>query len=93
MCHGATGQGNGITTQYGFSEVANLLIPRIRALPDGQVYDTIVNGKGLMAGYGKQIRPADRWAIVAFLRALQLSQNARVEDVPEPHRGELNKEP
>lgn len=89
VCHGATGQGNGITTQYGFSEVANLLVPRIRSMPDGQVYGTITNGKGLMVGYEHQIRPADRWAIVAYLRALQLSQNTELEDVPEPRRGEL----
>lgn len=62
-------------------------------MPDGQVYGTIVNGKGLMSGYGHQIRPADRWAIVAYLRALQLSQTAVLDDVPEPRRNELINEP
>jgi mono/diheme cytochrome c family protein len=89
VCHGRTGAGNGITTLHGFVGVANLLQERARAMPAGEIFHTITNGKGLMAGYGRQVSPADRWAIVAWVRVLQRAQNARIEDVPEPYRSEL----
>jgi mono/diheme cytochrome c family protein len=89
VCHGKTGAGNGITTKHGFVGVANLHQDKYRAMPVGEIFNTITNGKGLMAPYGPQIRPADRWAVVAWLRVLQRSQNARIEDVPQPYRAEL----
>ena len=89
VCHGRTGAGNGITTQHGFVGVANFQQDKFRAMPVGEIFNTITNGKGLMAPYRHQVKPADRWAIVAWVRVLQRSQNARIEDVPEPHRSEL----
>jgi mono/diheme cytochrome c family protein len=89
VCHGKTGAGNGITAQHGFVGIANLHQDKYRAMPVGEIFNTITNGKGLMAPYGHQVTPADRWAIVAWVRVLQRSQHARIEDVPEPYRTEL----
>lgn len=79
VCHGASGNGKGITTRYGMVGVATYHDPRILAMPDGEIYNTIANGKGIMMPYGHQIRPRDRWAVVAYIRALQLSRAGRVE--------------
>ena len=87
--HGPTGAGNGIVTEYGLVGVANFQTDRIRQMPDGQIFYTIAHGKGLMNGY-PHIAPEDRWAIVAYLRALQRAQNAKLEDVPEDKKGSLN---
>jgi mono/diheme cytochrome c family protein len=89
VCHGRTGAGNGITTQHGFVGVANFHQDKYRAMPVGEIFNTITNGKGLMAAYGPQVTPADRWAIVAWVRVLQRSQHAKIDDVPEPFRTEL----
>lgn len=92
VCHGMTGAGTGIVSEYNFVGIANLLDKRIQDMPDGEIFATISNGKGLMASYATQIKPADRWAIVAYLRALQLSQNSKIDDVPQPYRAELEKQ-
>jgi mono/diheme cytochrome c family protein len=55
----------------------------------GHIYQVITEGKGLMGPYGERIDPADRWPIIAYVRALQRAGNARIDDVPEPHRREL----
>jgi mono/diheme cytochrome c family protein len=89
VCHGRTGAGNGITTQHGFVGVANFHQEKFRAMPVGEIFNTITNGKGLMAPYRHQVKPTDRWAIVAWVRVLQQSQNAQISDVPEPYRSEL----
>ena len=89
VCHGKTGAGNGITTQHGFVGVANFHQDKFRAMPVGEIFNTVTNGKGLMAPYGRQVTSADRWAIVAWVRVLQRSRNARIADVPEPYRTEL----
>src|SRR5262245_9669811 len=89
VCHGRTGAGNGITTQHGFVGVANLHQDKYRTMPDGEIFNAITNGKGLMAPYRHRVKPNDRWAIVAWLRVLQRSQNAAISDVPEPYRSEL----
>lgn len=91
MCHGATAAGNGITKQYGLATVVTLQDDRIRKMADGEIFNTITNGKNTMMAYGPNIIVADRWAIIAYLRALQRSQNAAIADVPEDHRGELEK--
>jgi cytochrome c5 len=91
MCHGATAAGNGITKQYGLATVVSLQDERIRKMSDGEIFNTITNGKNTMMAYGPNIIVADRWAIIAYLRALQRSQNAAVADVPEEHRAELDK--
>lgn len=90
MCHGATAAGNGITKQYGLATVVSLQDERIRKMSDGEIFNTITNGKNTMMAYGPNIIVPDRWAIIAYLRALQRSENATVADVPEDRRAELD---
>jgi mono/diheme cytochrome c family protein len=90
MCHGASAAGNGITKQYGLATVVSLQDERIRKMSDGEIFNTITNGKNTMMAYGPNIIVADRWAIIAYLRALQRSQNATAADVPEDRRAELD---
>jgi len=89
VCHGATGAGNGIATKYGLVGVASLHQQRLREMSDGEIYNTIVNGKNTMLGYGASVQVPDRWAIVGYIRALQRSQNATLVDVPASERGVL----
>ena len=91
MCHGAAAAGNGITKQYGLATVVSLQDERIRKMSDGEIFNTITNGKNTMMAYGPNIIVPDRWAIIAYLRALQRSQNATIADVPPEHRAELDK--
>ena len=86
VCHGETGAGNGIATKYGLVGVANLNQQRLRDMSDGEIYNTVANGKNTMLGYGSVIQVPDRWAIVAYVRALQRSQNATISDVPASDR-------
>jgi mono/diheme cytochrome c family protein len=88
-CHDATGSGNGVVTQRGFRHPPSYHIDRLRQIPVGHFYDVITNGLGAMQDYAAQIEPADRWAIAAYIRALQLSQGATIEDVPAEARGQL----
>ena len=81
-CHGALGDGNGITKKYGMAVIANLHDARIVKLPDGEIFNVITHGKGLMGAYGANVVPEDRWAIIAYLRALQRGRLASVDDVP-----------
>jgi mono/diheme cytochrome c family protein len=90
MCHGAAAEGNGITKQYGLATVVTLQDDRIRNMADGEIFNTITNGKNTMMAYGPNIIVADRWAIIAYLRALQRTQHAGIADVPENHRAELD---
>ena len=91
MCHGATAAGNGITKQYGLATVVTLQDDRIRKMADGEIFNTITNGKNTMMPYGPTLMVNDRWAIIAYLRALQRSQGATIADVPPEHRAELDK--
>lgn len=91
MCHGAAAAGNGITKQYGLATVVSLQDDRLRKMSDGEIFNTITNGKNTMLAYGPNIVVADRWAIIAYLRALQRSQHATIADVPEDHRAEMDK--
>ena len=91
MCHGAAAAGNGITKQYGLATVVSLQDERLRKMSDGEIFNTITNGKNTMMAYGPNIIVPDRWAIIAYLRALQRSQNAAIADVPEDHRVDLEK--
>jgi mono/diheme cytochrome c family protein len=91
MCHGATAAGNGITKQYGLATVVSLQDDRIRKMADGEIFNTITNGKNTMMAYGPNIMVADRWAIIAYLRALQRSAAGTVADVPPEHRADLDK--
>jgi mono/diheme cytochrome c family protein len=90
VCHGATAAGNGIAGKYGLVAIANLHQPRIRDMADGEIFNTITHGKNTMMGYGDRIQVQDRWAIVAYIRALQLSQGgAAINDVPPAERAQL----
>ena len=91
-CHGAQGDGKGITQKIGaMAVVANLHDKRIVELADGDIFNTIGNGKNLMGAYGPQIPVEDRWAIVAYLRALQLTRLGTEADLPPELRATLKK--
>jgi mono/diheme cytochrome c family protein len=90
VCHGRLGLGNGIAAQSGVNGVANYHSDIFRQMPEGQIYNTIVHGKGNMIGL-PHLALQDRWAIVAYVRALQRSQMAPLDDVPEKEREALNK--
>ncbi len=89
VCHDPAGYGNGMVVQRGFKQPESFHIDRLRSMPDGFYYEVITSGFGQMAGYAYQIRPEDRWAIIAYIRTLQLSQYATMDDVPESVRDEL----
>jgi mono/diheme cytochrome c family protein len=86
-CHGATGAGNGVMTQYGLVGVASITDELHRLMPDGEYFNVITNGKGRMMPYAPQIKVRDRWAIVAYIRALMRSQAGTLDDVPGAPRG------
>lgn len=81
-CHGQTGRGDGMIVQRGFKMPPSLHVERLRAARVGYFYDVITHGFGAMSDYASQVPVADRWAIVAYVRALQLSQHATLADVP-----------
>jgi mono/diheme cytochrome c family protein len=82
MCHGRIGDGQGIVVQRGFPAPPSYHIDRLRNAPIGHFYDVMTNGYGTMTSYASQIEPRDRWAIAAYIRALQLSQNSKATDLP-----------
>ena len=95
-CHGETGDGTGMIVQRGFKRPPSYHNERLRKAPIGYFFDVMTNGFGVMLDYSQQIKPADRWAIAAYIRALQLSQGATRADVPagqqiaaEPPKGVL----
>lgn len=88
-CHGYVGAGNGLVVQRGFPPPPSFHIDRLRRAEDAHIYDVITNGYGAMYDYRASVRPADRWAIVAYVRALQRSQNTTMSDVPETERAAL----
>ncbi len=92
-CHGPQGDGKGITTKYGMAVVANLQDPRIVKMPDGEIFSAITYGKNLMGAYGANVTVEDRWAIIYYLRALQLSHVGAIEDVPAGERGKIPNAP
>ncbi len=92
-CHGHLGNGNGMVPQRGFRHPPTYHQDRLRKVPDGYIFDVITTGFGAMQDYSAQVEPRDRWAIVAYIRALQLSQNATVADVPAGERAQLEAQP
>lgn len=89
-CHGQVGRGDGIVVRRGFrSKPTSFHEPRLRDKPAGYFFDVMTIGFGAMPDYSAQISARDRWAIVAYIRALQLSQNAGMDDVPPERRAEL----
>ncbi len=92
-CHDRVGSGNGIVVQRGFPRPASLHDERQRGLSDQHLFDVIGNGFGAMYAHGDRVRPRDRWAIVAYIRALQLSQHAALADLPSEVQSRVESEP
>jgi len=88
-CHGLQGDGNGMIAMRGMKQPPSYHQDRLRQAPNGYFYDNMTNGFGQMMGYAAQIPPRDRWAIIAYIRALQLSRNAKVADLPAELREKL----
>jgi mono/diheme cytochrome c family protein len=88
-CHDRVGDGQGMIVRRGFRPPPSLHIDRLREAPPGEFFDVISHGRGAMPDYAEQIAPRDRWSIVAYIRALQLSQNGQRSDVPENERRSL----
>lgn len=89
-CHGLQGDGNGMIAMRGMKHPPSFHQDRLRQATNGYIYDVITNGFGAMYGYSAQIPPRDRWAIITYVRALQLSRNAKVADLPAELREKLN---
>jgi mono/diheme cytochrome c family protein len=92
-CHGAGGDGNGIIVQRGMPRPTSYHDDRLRTADDQHFFDVITNGYGAMYSYASRVPPGDRWAIVAYIRALQLSRHATIEDVPPEQRPQLTGTP
>jgi len=92
-CHGAVGDGNGITKKYGMVATPSYHDDRLRKMAEGEIFNTITNGKNNMNPYADKLLPEDRWAVVAYVRALQRAQSGSIADVPDDHRGELGISP
>lgn len=88
-CHDYLGTGLGMAVRRGFRRPPSFHTDRLRQLPPGEIFDVITNGFGAMPNYALQIEPRDRWAVAAYIRVLQYSQNANVADVPPEFRGRL----
>ncbi len=89
-CHGRLGDGNGMVVQRGLRQAASFHQDRLRQEKAGYFFDVITNGFGAMPDYATQVPVRDRWLIVAYVRALQLSQHASVNDVPADQRAVLD---
>jgi len=92
VCHGRTGEGNGMIVRRGFPTPPSFHLDRLRTAPAGHFVEVIANGYGLMYSYASRVPPADRWAIAAYIRALQLSQHAGLDDAAPAERAKLVQE-
>lgn len=92
-CHGAGGDGTGMIVQRGMPRPTSYHDDRLRTAEDRYFFDVITNGHGAMYSYAARVPPADRWAIVAYIRALQLSRQASLDDVPADERARLESWP
>jgi mono/diheme cytochrome c family protein len=88
-CHGRTGNGDGMVVRRGFRRPPSYHDDRLREAPVGHFVDVMTNGFGAMADYRQLVEPRDRWAIAAYIRALQLSEHASMADVPAAERSRL----
>lgn len=88
-CHDRTGSGGGIVVQRGFRRPESYHVERLRTAPAGYFFDVMTNGFGAMYDYRERVTPRDRWAIVAYIRALQLSQNALLSELPAEMRSQF----
>ena len=91
-CHDKSGSGHGMIVKRGYPLPIDLASDRVRGLPDGQIFDVITNGVRNMPSYRKQIPVEDRWAIVTWVRVLERSQHASIDDVPPEQRGKIDSE-
>lgn len=89
LCHGKSGDGNGITKQYGMVATPSYHDDRLRSMAIGEIFETITNGKNQMGAYGAKLSPKERWAIILFVRALQRAEQGTVDDVPVEYRAKL----
>jgi mono/diheme cytochrome c family protein len=89
-CHGLTGRGDGMIVRRGYRQPPSYHIDRLRQVPIGHFYDVMTNGFGAMPDYKAQIAPRDRWAIAAYIRALQLSQHATAAELTPEERQKLS---
>jgi Cytochrome C oxidase, cbb3-type, subunit III len=92
-CHDRVGTGQGMVVRRGLRAPPSFHTDRLRTVPAGHFFDVITHGFGIMPDYAAQVAPKDRWAIVAYIRALQLSQNAKLANVPESERRSLETKP
>ena len=88
-CHGGTGDGNGVTKFRGMITTPSYHDDRLRDMAEGEIFNTLTNGKGLMGYYKDKMTEEDRWAVIAYVRVLQRAQNATVADVPQANRKDL----
>ncbi len=88
-CHGALGDGQGVTRGYGMVTTASYQDDRIRQMPEGEIFNTITNGKNTMFPYADKLVPEDRWAVIAYVRALERARHGTVADVPADHKADL----
>ena len=92
-CHGRLGDGNGMVVMRGFRQPPSFYSDRLRNAPVGHFFDVVSNGFGSMASYASRIQSDDRWRLIAYIRALQLSESASINDVPQDQRQNLAVEP
>ena len=92
-CHSRIGDGNGMIVLRGFHQAASYHTEKLIKAPVGHFFDVITNGFGKMPSYAARVEPDDRWRIAAYIRTLQLSQNATLEDVPADQRSQIDKGP
>ena len=88
-CHGALGDGNGITKSYGMLTTPTYHDDRLRGMAEGEIFNTITHGKNTMLSYADKLSPDDRWAVVAYVRALQRAAHGSIKDVPAELQGGL----
>jgi cytochrome c553 len=91
-CHDYSGTGRGMIVQRGFPQPPSYHIQRLRDAPAGHFFEVMTNGFGAMYSYAARVEPADRWRIAAYIRVLQLSRNAKIDDVPESDRASMSHE-
>lgn len=92
-CHGRLGDGNGMIVRRGFQKAGDYHTEKLLKAPAGHFFDVITSGFGAMPSYASRVEPDDRWRIVAYIRALQLSENATIDDVPAGERTRLEAQP
>lgn len=92
-CHSRIGDGNGMIVLRGFHQAASYHSEKLMKAPVGHFFDVMTNGFGAMPSYASRVEPDDRWRIAAYIRVLQLSQAAKIEDVPAEQRGQIDNGP